>query len=72
MDKKVAQKRIKELIKLINYHNKKYYVNDDPEISDYEYDMLMQELKNLEAEYLNCFENSSTMSRWVCLISLKR
>lgn len=62
MDKKVAQKRIKELIKLINYHNKKYYVNDDPEISDYEYDMLMQELKNLEAEYPELLqENSPTM-----------
>ena len=51
MEKKEAQKRIKELTKEINYHNKKYYVNDNPDISDYDYDMLMQELKKLEAEF---------------------
>ena len=51
MEKKEAQKRIKELVKEINYHNKRYYVNDNPEISDYDYDMLMQELKKLEAEF---------------------
>ena len=51
MEKKEAQKRIKELTKEINYNNKKYYVNDNPDISDYDYDMLMQELNKLEAEF---------------------
>ncbi len=51
MEKKEAQKRIEELTKKINHHNKKYYVNDNPDISDYDYDMLMQELKKLEAEF---------------------
>ncbi len=46
-----AQKRIEELYELIAYHNKKYYDNDDPEISDYEYDRLSLELRELEAEY---------------------
>lgn len=44
----------KEIIKLrreIERHNKLYYVYDSPEISDYEYDMLMQRLKALEAEH---------------------
>lgn len=44
----------KEIIKLrreIEKHNKLYYVYDSPEISDYEYDMLMQRLKALEAEH---------------------
>lgn len=45
-----AKERIEELRKIINYHSKKYYDEDKPEISDYEYDMLMNELKKLEKE----------------------
>lgn len=41
-------KKYNELKKTIEYHNDRYYNQDDPEISDYEYDMLMQELKTLE------------------------
>lgn len=37
-----------ELVKTILYHNDRYYNQDDPEISDYEYDMLMAELKETE------------------------
>ena len=51
MDKKKAQKRILELRKITAYHAKKYYDDDNPEISDFEYDMLMNELKNLERQY---------------------
>ena len=43
--------RIDELREIINYHIDRYYNQDDPEITDYEYDMLMQELKKLEAEH---------------------
>lgn len=39
---------INELRNLINYHSNLYYTMDEPEISDYEYDKLMQELKDLE------------------------
>lgn len=39
---------IKQLREKIRYHADKYYNQDAPEISDYEYDMLLQELKNLE------------------------
>ena len=35
----------------LNYHSNRYYNMDDPEISDYEYDMLMNELKALEQEF---------------------
>jgi len=45
-----VKKRIDELKEEINYHNYRYYVLDDPKISDYEYDMLMRELKKLEEE----------------------
>lgn len=41
-------KRIDKLRKEIEYHNKRYYEEDEPEISDYEYDKLTQELKRLE------------------------
>lgn len=43
--------RYKELKEKIRYHNDRYYNQDDPEISDYEYDMLMQELKDLERKH---------------------
>lgn len=51
MTKEQAKKRIDELNKLTSYYAKKYYDDDDPEISDFEYDMLMMELRNLEKEY---------------------
>ena len=35
-----VQKRAKELRDLLNYHSHKYYVEDNPEIGDYEYDIL--------------------------------
>ncbi len=51
MNKHDAQIRINELVEELNFHSRKYYVEDSPEISDYEYDMKMRELKSLEAEY---------------------
>ena len=44
-------KKIEELKNTLNYHIDRYYNQDDPEISDYEYDMMMQELKTLEKEH---------------------
>lgn len=46
-----AKNRIDELTELINYHNYRYYVLDSPEIGDYEYDLLMRELIELEKQY---------------------
>ena len=51
MDKKQAEKRIKELRKTVEYHAKKYYDDDKPEITDFEYDMMMLELRTLESQY---------------------
>lgn len=51
MNKQEAKKRIDELNKLTAYYAKKYYDDDNPDISDFEYDMLMVELRNLEKEY---------------------
>ena len=46
-----VQKEILQLRKEINHHSKLYYVYDAPVISDYDFDMLMQRLKTLEAEH---------------------
>jgi DNA ligase (NAD+) len=48
MERSQALKRISELRDLIEYHNRRYYQLDDPEISDYDYDKLMRELVALE------------------------
>lgn len=46
-----AQERIGQLRQSLEYHSKKYYDEDDPEIEDYEYDAMMRELEELESEY---------------------
>lgn len=51
MDIKQAENRIKELSDILKYHNRKYYIEDAPEIEDFEYDAMLRELENLEAEY---------------------
>ena len=51
MNKEQAEERIKELRKTVEYHAKKYYDDDNPEISDFEYDMMMVELRTLENQY---------------------
>lgn len=43
-----AEERIKELRETLNYHNIRYYVEDNPEITDFEYDALYRELEELE------------------------
>lgn len=48
---KVAKKEIEALRKEINYHSELYYNQDAPEISDYDFDMLMKKLKALEAKF---------------------
>ena len=58
-----AQKRIEELISLINYHNEKYYNQDSPEIEDFEYDNLMKELIKLEEENPELKRNDSPSNR---------
>ena len=61
MDK--AKKRIDELVDLLNYHSRLYYIEDRNEISDYEYDMLQQELKSLEEQYPQFIRSDSPTQR---------
>ncbi|MGH2547335.1 MAG: DNA ligase LigA-related protein, partial [Actinomycetota bacterium] len=46
-----AKRRVEELRDLIDHHNWRYHVQDDPEISDAEYDELMRELRGLEEAF---------------------
>lgn len=59
MEEKQAKKKIIELRKTLEYHAKKYYDEDKPEISDFEYDMMMNELKALEKEFPRLITNDS-------------
>lgn len=51
MDFHSAQLRVRELRKLLEYHNYKYYVEDSPEITDYDYDLIMNELIEIETAF---------------------
>lgn len=51
MEEQEAIGRLEDLKTKIAYHDRRYYVLDDPEISDYQYDQLMRELLAIEAEY---------------------
>lgn len=63
MDYSQAVKRAEELTGLLDKYTYQYYVLDDPEVSDYEFDMLMQELKAVEAEFPELVSPSSPTQR---------
>ena len=61
MDIQEVKKELAQLRRTIRHHNVRYYNDDNPEISDYEYDQLMLRLKELEKEYPELItENSPT------------
>ena len=62
MDKLIIEK-VTKLRTEIEKHNHNYYVMDNPTIDDYAYDMLMQELKNLETEYPELADPNSPTQR---------
>lgn len=57
------QSKINQLREKINLHNYRYYILDDPEVSDSEYDRLMRELQNLEAQYPELITTDSPTQR---------
>ena len=59
MNKKEAKERIEFLRKETTYHAKRYYDEDSPEISDFEYDMLMLELRDLENKFPEFIDKES-------------
>ena len=63
MNEAQAQKRIEKLRGEINFHNYRYYVLDDPVISDAEYDQLMRELETLEDKFPHLITPNSPTQR---------
>ncbi len=63
MNQEEARTRIYRLRKELNKHNHSYYVLSQPGISDYEYDLLMQELTGLENKYPDFFDANSPSQR---------
>lgn len=58
-----AEQKITELRQALTHHNHQYYVLDSPEISDYEFDMLLKELQQLEAQHPEFFDPLSPSQR---------
>lgn len=63
MDINNAKTRVEELTKILNYHNDLYYNQDNPEITDYEYDKFLRELENLEKEFPTLLKKDSPTQR---------
>ncbi|MGM0566998.1 MAG: NAD-dependent DNA ligase LigA [Bacteroidota bacterium] len=63
MDKSTAKQRIQSLSRQLQEHNHKYYVLNQPEISDYEYDMMLKELQELERQFPDLAEPDSPTQR---------
>lgn len=61
MDK--LRQEIEQLREKLLYHSKKYYIEDAPEISDYEYDMLFRKLQDLEKKYPEYADSNSPTVR---------
>lgn len=62
MNKQIKHK-IESLVKKINYHNAQYYIHDNPIISDYEYDILLKELQDLENQNPDLIVQNSPTNR---------
>jgi len=58
-----TQERISELRKQLEYHNRKYFDENSPEISDYDYDMMLRELEDLEREHPDLITTDSPTQR---------
>ncbi|MEE1281955.1 MAG: NAD-dependent DNA ligase LigA, partial [Acutalibacteraceae bacterium] len=58
-----AKKRVEFLTKELNFHNDRYYNQDDPTISDYEYDTMLAELEQLEIEFPQLKKEDSPTNR---------
>ena len=58
-----ASDLLSELVQLLNYHEWKYYVQNDPVISDFEYDHLFKLLEALEADYPDAISSNSPTQR---------
>ncbi len=63
MDFKSAEKRVNELTEILNECIEKYYMGNESDVSDYDYDMMMRELSSLEEEYPQLLKSDSPTHR---------
>ena len=63
MDFNIAEKRVKELTEILNTCIEKYYMGNESDVSDYDYDMMMRELSSLEEEFPELLKNDSPTHR---------
>ena len=56
-------RRMSELVDLLEYHTRKYYIDNSPEISDFEFDALLRELQELENTYPDMASHNSPTKR---------
>src|SRR5438477_1805551 len=63
MGSKAPDERIRELRRAIRHHEERYYLHNDPEISDEEFDRLLHELERLEAEHPDLITRDSPTQR---------
>ena len=64
MTKEEAKLEIESLSEVINRHNDLYYIKSNPEISDYDFDMLLEKLQRLEKQLTKLYlrENFNTLA----------
>ena len=63
MDLENAKTRIIELQQIIEENSTKYYIEDNPQLSDFQYDMLVRELRDIEEEYPALISADSQIGR---------
>lgn len=63
ISKKAAAAQVKDLREKIIYHEKKYYVDNDPQIADYEFDLLVKKLEDLEEQFPELITSDSPTQR---------
>ena len=63
MDFNIAEKMVKELTEILNTCIEKYYMGNESDVSDYDYDMMMRELSSLEEEFPELLKNDSPTHR---------
>ena len=63
MNLEEAKSKVEQLTRELNYHNDRYYNHDDPVISDYEYDAMLRDLEDLEAEFPQLLSPTSPTQR---------
>jgi DNA ligase (NAD+) len=63
MDQVQVQAKMKALATALHAHNQAYYVQNNPQISDYDFDMLLKELETLEAQFPDFIDPNSPTRR---------